>query len=293
MNSKYWRTFCHYIKTQVRLTTAYHPQTDGQTERQNQTLEQYLRIYCCYEQDDWALWLPNAQFAYNDSIHAATDTTPFRLAFGKDLRGIEWPTSDFSGPSRQGMGDAEHMLEQTDLLRRRLELVNQKYADAYDKSRKELNLPKGSQVLLNAKNIKTLRPKKKLDNKFLGPFTILEKLGPVTYRLDLKNAGRVHNVFHISLLEPYEPNEAYPQPDGPLWDTLADDDNEVYDVEKILELRLTEDGQKEYLIRWKDYDASEDSWQAADDISAAALHKFNTRTATRGRGRPPKKKGGK
>lgn len=74
---------------------------------------------------------------------------------------------------------------------------------------------------------------------------------------------------------------------------MADDDNEVYDVEKILELRLTEDGQKEYLIRWKDYDASEDSWQAADDISAAALHKFNTRTATRGRGRPPKKKGGK
>ena len=77
MNAKHWKTFNYYLNARRILTSAYHPQTDGQTERQNQMLEQYLCCYCTLEQDNWALWISLAEFAYNDSIHATIGTTPF------------------------------------------------------------------------------------------------------------------------------------------------------------------------------------------------------------------------
>jgi hypothetical protein len=77
MNANYWETFNHYLNSRRVLTSAFHPENDGQTERQNQTLEQYLQIYCTLEQDDWALWISVAEFAYNDSVHATTGVTPF------------------------------------------------------------------------------------------------------------------------------------------------------------------------------------------------------------------------
>jgi hypothetical protein len=75
--SKFWAAFCHHLRINRRLSTAYHLQTDGQTERQNQTLEQYLRAYVNFLQDDWVYWLPLAGFAYSNSVHASTGVTPF------------------------------------------------------------------------------------------------------------------------------------------------------------------------------------------------------------------------
>jgi hypothetical protein len=75
--SKFWAAFCHHLRINRRLSTAYHLQTDGQTERQNQTLEQYLRAYVNNLHDDWVHWLPLAEFAYNNSVHASTGVTPF------------------------------------------------------------------------------------------------------------------------------------------------------------------------------------------------------------------------
>jgi hypothetical protein len=81
----------------TKVSTAFRPQTDGQTERQNQTLEQYLRVFCSFEQDDWAIWLNTAEFAYNDSIHASTGLTPFVAYTGRHPRGGEWP---YAAPER-------------------------------------------------------------------------------------------------------------------------------------------------------------------------------------------------
>ena len=92
MKAKYWDTFQYYLSARRILSSAFHPQTDGQTERQNQTLEQYLRCYCSLEQDDWALWISIGEFAYNDSVHATTKTTPFLANHGMAPRGAEWPT---------------------------------------------------------------------------------------------------------------------------------------------------------------------------------------------------------
>lgn len=75
--SRFWSTLCYSLKIKSKLSTAFHPQTDGQTERQNQTLEQYLRSYINYEQDIWVYWLPMAEFAYNNSVQKSTGMTPF------------------------------------------------------------------------------------------------------------------------------------------------------------------------------------------------------------------------
>ena len=85
--SKFWSTFCFYLGAQHHLSTAFHLQTDGQTEQQNQTLEHYLRVYCNFAQDDWARWLPLAQLVYNKSVNATTGMTPIQslMAYDVDL----------------------------------------------------------------------------------------------------------------------------------------------------------------------------------------------------------------
>jgi len=80
--SQFWSSLCFYMKARRRLSTAFHPQTDGQTERQNQMLEHYLRCYINYRQDDWVKWLPQAEFAYNNAAHSLTGTSPFFAMYG-------------------------------------------------------------------------------------------------------------------------------------------------------------------------------------------------------------------
>jgi len=82
MNSKFWKTFIADMGVQHKMSTAYHPQTDGQTERLNQTLEQYLRCYVNHEQNNWVSLLPMAQFAYNSSENSTTRMSPFYANYG-------------------------------------------------------------------------------------------------------------------------------------------------------------------------------------------------------------------
>ena len=80
--SDFWSQVCYSMKVKRRLSTAFHPQTDGQTERQNQTLEHYLRVYCCEQQNDWAELLPVAEFAYMQSQHKTLGCSLFYATYG-------------------------------------------------------------------------------------------------------------------------------------------------------------------------------------------------------------------
>ena len=81
--SSFWNSLCENLQVSRNLSTAYHPETDGQTERVNQILEQYLRMFVNYQQDDWSEWLPYAEFAYNNSTHSATKPSPFYTLYGR------------------------------------------------------------------------------------------------------------------------------------------------------------------------------------------------------------------
>ena len=199
--SQFWQSLMDQMGTKQRLSTLYHPQTDGQTERTNQTIEQYLRCYLNYEQNNWVSLLPMAQFAFNNSA-AVTGISSFFANYGKHPS-IEKTPKGVKPLSEKAHVSIQKIQELHKALKEDLEFIAQRTAKHANKKRSEgPDLRKGGMVYLLRKNIKTKRPSDKLDHTKLGPFKIQEKLGPITFKLELPPHMRIHPVFHISLLEP-------------------------------------------------------------------------------------------
>lgn len=275
MNSKVWETFHRYLNAKRVLSSAYHPQTDGQTERQNQTLEQYLRIFCCLEQDDWSLWISIAEFAYNDSVHATTKTTPFRANQGIDPIVPEWPFSTPPGSDAPAARDvATRVVELQQECKKKIELARAYQRKYANKKRLHIDLHVGDKVLVSNRHIRSLRPKRKLDWKYLGPGTVTAKIGETVYRVEMPGLENVHPVFHVSLLEKYSPHGRISHPPNEVVDTLREMGDDIYEVEKIVDSKQDEDGSWKYLIKWKGYPENENSWESSVDISANTLSKY-------------------
>ena len=194
---EFWHNLCDMLGIKRKLSSAFHPQTDGQTERVNQTLETYLRTFVNYDQNDWLSLLPLAEFAYNNSVTQATKMTPFYTNYGYNPRTI-WP-SDGEGKNPASKAYAHWMKEVHIRASKTLEDTRAAMSKYYDKGKMEHpSYEVGDIVMLNAKNIRTKRPTKKLAPKLYGPFRILEKIGSRSFRLELQTRWRIHNVFHVS-----------------------------------------------------------------------------------------------
>jgi hypothetical protein len=260
--SKFWQELTAQLGVKSKLSTAYHPQTDGQTERTNQTLEQYLRCFVNYEQDDWVKWLPIAQIAYNSSTSETTKLTPFYANKGFEPN---FHKELLPGPGcEKGMIEADKMKELHDALHKEISFVQQKMKKFYNRKRLEgPTFREGDMVYVHRTNIKTTRPSDKLDYKKLGPFPVLRKISDVNYEIKLPETMKIHNIFHIALLEK--------APDG----EPAEEGIEVlpvepeYEVEKILENKVNNQGEERYLIKWKGYDENENTWEPPENLSNA------------------------
>ncbi|MBW0560636.1 hypothetical protein O181_100351 [Austropuccinia psidii MF-1] len=155
------------------MSAAYHPETDGQTERVNQILEQYLQMYFSYHQDDWNTWLPLAEFAYNNSDHSSTKQSPFFTVYGRDSH---FDSFHFTQDTPAGKLSTKIQSVQQDVKRELEVAINRfkRYADKSSASPPVLN--PGNMVWLSCKNIKSTRPTKELSGRWLGPFPILKKV---------------------------------------------------------------------------------------------------------------------
>jgi hypothetical protein len=259
--SRFWANLMYTLKIKRRLSTAFHPQTDGQTERQNSTLEQYLRSFVNFEQDDWAIYLPTAEFAYNAAVHSATNKAPFEVVYGfiprSDMLSAEEVTKY---TSQESSATAEDLAERLRLTReevlRNLQRTQEYQEKQYNKHRKDTEFRVGQKVWLRIKYIAVMRSSRKLDWQRYGPFAITKRIGKVAYELDLPEDLKIHNVFHVSLLREHRSRkgEATPEPE-PL--RLAVDPNlKEYEVQSILESRIHDDeGTKtlQYRVAWKGY----------------------------------------
>jgi len=268
--SEFWISLCNLLGIKGNLSTAYHPQTDGQTERLNQILEQYLRIYINYQQDDWVEWLPLSEFAYNNSPHSGTGITPFFTNKGFHPK-LEVSMNITNSKDAQAMSADLTKLHQ--YLKEELQKTVTRYEIATENRGSEIpegKLKEGSMVWLNSKNIKTKRPMKKLDAKRLGPFRILKIISTHAYKLDLPlDMKQLHNVFHVSLLEPALISNIpgrHPSPPPPIELTEGDE----YEVEAIVDSKIDKhrrQGGLLYRIKWKGYDNPEDeySWEPPEN----------------------------
>ncbi|KAI6789405.1 hypothetical protein KC331_g215 [Hortaea werneckii] len=199
--SAFWKTLVATLGIKLKLSTAFHPTTDGQTERMNQTLEVYLRHYVNHAQDNWVSLLPMAQLALNNGFADTIGTSPFFANFGKDPNLFMKP---YDNPELDpAMIAAKQLKDIHAACRDQIRVAQTKTADyLQDKRKMAPQLKKGDKVYLLTKNLKTRRPTKKLDQVKVGPFLIEEQKGPQNYRLKLPKDARIHPVFHISLLEP-------------------------------------------------------------------------------------------
>ncbi len=251
-----------------KLSTAFHPQTDGQTERLNQTLEAYLRCYVNTQQDNWVELLPLAQFAYNSSRSEPIGMTPFYANYGYEPEAYRQPRKD-----EQVSEDARLTVEKLKGLHQQLatDIEFGKLRTATYANRKRSMGPplqRGDKVYLLRKHIKTRRPSTKLDFKKLGPFTILKKVSPVNYRLQLPEKSRVHPVFHVSLLEPARGEGVSVSHE----EIQPENEPDVYEVEEILDRRqATKDSQSEYLIKWKGYNELDNTWEPLRNLNCSDL----------------------
>jgi hypothetical protein len=170
--SKFWKEIMNFLGIKQRMSTAFHPQTDGQTKRVNQVLEAYLREYCNYEQNDWAELLPLAEFTYNNSFSSATGLSPFYANYGFHPR-TNWPTDE--KPRDPGSDLYAHWLRAVhDQAKERLSAVRERMAKYWDAMNREgPKFAEGHYVMLDGRHIKTKRASKKLDAKLYGPFRIL------------------------------------------------------------------------------------------------------------------------
>ncbi|KAL5525264.1 hypothetical protein ACEPAF_9134 [Sanghuangporus sanghuang] len=219
-------------------STAYHPQTDGQTERVNQELEQYLRLYVNHRQSDWADWLALAEFAYNNREHSATKLSPFFVNTGMhplDFTGVGTASLNLSAEEF-----AKHVKEVHELAQDNLTQANEDMKRFYDRhAGKSITYEAGQKVFLDGRNIKTIRPTKKMDDKWFGPFEVVEKVGASAYRLKLpKTWKKVHPVFNEILLKPAVQPSFESQKKPPPPPPVIIDEQEEYEVEEILDSRL-------------------------------------------------------
>jgi hypothetical protein len=206
----FWRALTNQLGTRLALSTSYHPQTDGQTERTNRTLEEMLRAYVNEQQDNWESLLPLMQFAYNDSESDTTGHTPFFLLHGEHPRSplaAVLPPDDTVPAAEEFVAGIKTAL---DAARASINSAQERQKRYADQKRRELEFQAGDPVYLKTTNIRWLEGTRKLLPLWIRS-EILRKVSPVAYELKLPDHWRIHPVFHVSLLKPAQQSQRYPR----------------------------------------------------------------------------------
>jgi len=233
---------------QTKLLTAYHPQTDGQTERINQELEQYLRVFIDHRQEQWPDWLGTAEFAYNNKIHAATKTSPFKANYSQD------PRMGFKG-RRKGKYEAagkfvEKIKKIQEKVKAALGKVQEKMKRFVNRKRGEGKEYKvGDLVLLSTKDLKWQmkgRRSEKLTEHFVGPYKVKGIVSSNAIELELPKSIRIHPVVNVSRVRLYKPQVEKQRKTPP--NLVIIKGEEGFKMEKILNKRIVW-GKEKFLVR--------------------------------------------
>jgi len=271
--SEFWRSWHKLLGTKLNMSTSRHPETDGQTERANQTLEDMLRAYVSPFHDDWDEHLIAAEFAYNDSVNTSTGYTPFHLKYGQHPI---TPLTMFCKPNSDSGSEAVKTFAarlRADLQRAReaLQAAQQRQATYANRKRRDFQFRVGDKVWLSAANLRlslASNAKRKLLPRFYGPFRISEVVSPVAYRLELPKTIKIHPVVHISHLKAYaDGSDVFPERPAykapPLPQVIEDE--EYFSIEAFRNHKRKR-GRLWFQVKWLGYGEEENTWLSAKQL---------------------------
>ena len=264
-NSAMLKHFWKRLGVQPNFSTAYHPQTNGQSERANQEVEQYLRIFVNHHQDDWVDWLPLAEFAFNNRFNESIGMSPFYALSGYHPSLSTLPSSSQSSTlAEERIADLERIHKE---LKSALTIAKERQEFAYNQyAREQPQYEIGDKVWLETTNLSTDRPSHKLGDRRIGPFPIEKKISNTAYRLTLPATMRnVHPVFHVHLLTPHRTDTiAGRRPPPPRKVTIPQGADQV--VRTIRNSRWL-GNELQYEVRWQGQPAENDSWETAERLA--------------------------
>lgn len=283
--SDFWTAVASFLKTRMALSSAHHPQHDGQTEVVNRLLETMLRAYTSTEKESWEDWLHLLEYAYNSAVHASTGTTPYFLLYGFHPRS----PLDFLAPRDEQKlrsftkGDlASDFLQSLTMHRENARLAiaraQERQARSYNKGRREPpDFKKGDSVLVNPHSLEWVESKgegAKLVQRWIGPFEVIERINPKVYRLHMSDRYPGLPIFNIEHLKKYIPSPEEFGSRTALPETrISKTDSTYHPIEKIVGHRYAGKGKQiQYLVRWEGYGPQFDEWKSPRDLRNASIY---------------------
>lgn len=260
----------------MALSTAYHPQSNGQTEHTNQELVKFLRLFCSDEQSEWAKYLPMAEFAYNSHVHSATGTSPFELLYGYK------PTWSTPAGGRATFPEVQTRLDNLRKAREEAQAALRASKEAMRENSEGARRPRptfkpGDMAWLDTEDLSIPEESRKLADKRAGPFEVEAlqegRSGPM-YKLKLTGVYKdLHPVFSVDRLSRWNGNEVNGQePTPPKAIHFENQAEPEYEVEKLLKIRPMGRG-FQYLVKWKGYTKRHDQWVSKTELMRHAKEK--------------------
>jgi hypothetical protein len=265
--SNFWTDLFQLAGVKLLLSSAFHPQTDGQIEVASRTIAMYLRCLATDRPRSWLQWLPWAEFCYNSSFQSPLRTTPFHVVYGRPPPSLmKYET----GSSRVTVVDVQ-LQERDEFLaqiRERLLLAQDVMRQHHDKRRRNVAFAVGewAWLRLHHRTAAGITPSKpsKLSPRFYGPYQVLECIGEVAYRLNLPAKAKIHDVFHVGVLKKFDatpPKDVVPLP-------AIQHGRVIPSPDKITRARLNR-GSWEILVVWKGRAASDATWEKLEEFKRA------------------------